>query len=539
MHGAPGSSRLWRHIVVATAVVLFLGAVGGSWHAFDPGTAWKRPVVHAERSGLRLATTDLSGRVGLVSSTAGVRWRIVDVTAWADSDGRRLAPGWDTRTVADGEYRLELRVGGRTTVQRLSVRNATPLADSPLATASAGLTTVPHDERAVLASFARRSYRPGETALLRLWARYPGAIDVDLLRIGPGGKLIVDQETLVGAPVGRRLRANGSQRTIRVRVGHWPSGLYSARLRTGTRVGFAPFVVRPRKLGEHSVAVVQPTNTWQAYNYRCANGDGIPDTWYYTSACRAVDVSRPYLDRGVPPHFRSYDLGFLRWLVKSKKHVDMLAQEDLERVSGDRLAELYRLIVFPGHHEYVTTAEYDTIERYRDLGGNLAFLSANNFYSRVDRHGDQLTRIGRWRDLGRPEAALVGVQYFDWDSAAAGAAQYVVRGARLEPWFFAGTRLRDGDRLGWWGIEVDGRTPRSPRSIHVLAQIPRAFGRERPAEMTYYETARGARVFAAGAFTLGGDQAMRWTTRVVLQNLWTRLTAPGHATGQAAARSQT
>jgi hypothetical protein len=280
---------------------------------------------------------------------------------------------------------------------------------------------------------------------------------------------------------------------------------------------------------------VQPTNTWQAYNYRCSDGDGVPDTWYYTQSCSAVDVSRPYLDRGVPPHFRTYDLGFLRWLAKAGKHVDMLAQEDLERVSGDRLAQLYRLIVFPGHHEYVTTAEYDAVQRYRDLGGNLAFLSANNFFYRVDRRGDRLVRIARWRDLGRPEAALVGVQYFDWDRATAGAQQYVVRGVRREPWFFAGTRLREGDVLGWWGIEVDGRAPASPRSIHVLAQIPRAFGRDRPAEMTYYETPNGARVFAAGAFTLGGDQAMRWTTRIVLANLWARLTAPARAAGHAGA----
>jgi hypothetical protein len=240
-------------------------------------------------------------------------------------------------------------------------------------------------------------------------------------------------------------------------------------------------------------------------------------------------VSRPYLDRGVPPHFRQYDLGFLRWLATHGKRVDMLAQEDLEAISGDRLKRLYELIVFPGHHEYVTEAEYDAVQRYRDLGGNLAFLSANNFYYRVDRRGDRLVRIGRWRDLGRPEAALVGVQYFNWNFGRYPSRQYTVVGARRASWLLAGTALRDGDRLGWFGIEADGRAPSSPRGVTVVATMRNAFGTGRAAEMAYYETARGARVFAAGAFTLSGAQARRATISRVLENVWDRLAPDGDA----------
>ena len=53
----------------------------------------------------------------------------------------------------------------------------------------------------------------------------------------------------------------------------------------------------------------------------------------------------------------------------------------------------------------MTTHIYDITQRYSDLGGNLAFLSADNFFWRVDR--DQRNRIWRvklWRNLGRPEA---------------------------------------------------------------------------------------------------------------------------------------
>jgi hypothetical protein len=44
--------------------------------------------------------------------------------------------------------------------------------------------------------------------------------------------------------------------------------------------------------------------------------------------------------------------------------------------------------------------------------------------------------------------------------------------------------------------------------------------------MAYYETAGGARVFAAGAFTLAGHAAEP-AVRRLLENVWTRLAASG------------
>ena len=39
------------------------------------------------------------------------------------------------------------------------------------------------------------------------------------------------------------------------------------------------------------------------------------------------------------------------------------------------------------------------------------FLSANNYFWRVVRKDDLIVKSSRWRDLGRPEARLIGVQY--------------------------------------------------------------------------------------------------------------------------------
>ena len=520
-----GRGRTPIAVLAIALLTLTLAGAGQRASAAGQPTASRSPVVHAERAGLRLGTEALMGRVALVASKPGLRWRIISVTTWAHARGLTLIPDWDTTRLADGQYWLELDDHGRLSTQGLFIRNYTALslAASPLANASAGLDTRSTDARSVVAVFRERSYRPGETAVIDLQGRYR-ALLVEILHVGPEQKPTVGNETIQGVPVGKPIRVLGAPRSVRVVVGNWESGLYAARLTSGGKVGFAPFVVRPRRLGEHRVAVVQPTNTWQAYNYRDANGDGVPDTWYYTSNCHTVDESRPFLDRGVPPHFRQYDLGFLHWLARSGKQVDMLSQDDLEHISGNRLAHLYRLIVFPGHHEYVTVAEYDAVQRYRDLGGNLAFLSANNFFYRVDRHGNTITRIGRWRDLGRPEAALVGVEYFYWNVGRYHSRPYTIVGAGRTPWLFAGTGLKNGDSFGYFGIEVDGRTAASPPQTQLLARMPNAFGTGRPAEMTYYETRAGAHVFAAGGFTLGGLQSRRPEIAKFLGNMWDRLT---------------
>src|SRR3954468_21377409 len=93
------------------------------------------------------------------------------------------------------------------------------------------------------------------------------------------------------------------------------SGLYFLRVNSADgRVGYAPLILRPRTLGEHRVAVVLSTNTWQAYNFLDANGDGWGDSWYVGGASPTVDVTRPYLAFGVPFRFRDWDLSFISWL---------------------------------------------------------------------------------------------------------------------------------------------------------------------------------------------------------------------------------
>ena len=163
---------------------------------------------------------------------------------------------------------------------------------------------------------------------------------------------------------------------------------------------------------------------------------------------------------------------------------------------------------------------YDVVRRYRDLGGRLMFLSANNFSWKVEREGQLLRRAGMWRNLGRPEASLVGVQWAAGNSGPA-RGQYVVQGTPAASWAFAGTGLRTGSSFGRYGLEIDARAPSSPAGTRVLARIPRAIGKRR-AEMTYYETGTGARVFAAGVVNFVASINDPAVSRLV-DNVWSRL----------------
>ncbi len=365
--------------------------------------------------------------------------------------------------------------------------------------------------RGIHVRFARESYAPGDVATLR--------VDSPVRSLAVRFVDVVDERPVSKE---RRIAILGRETTVGVGIGRWQPGVYAAELSGGGIVSRAPLVVRAASAARPRVAVVLPTRTWEAYNLTDGDGDGTGDSWYATRRRESARLGRPFMGDGMPPRFRRDDLPFLRWLRSAGRRADFLTAEDLERVqSAEALARRYDLLVFPGHHEYVTWHEFHLIRRYRDLGGNLVFLAADNLHWRVVRVGSLLRRKEQWRSIGWPESAIAGVQYRANDHGTRGA--YVVRNTRCAPWLFRGTRLRLGSRFGWSGVEIDASTTASPRSLCVVAEIPDLIGRARTAQMTYYETSAGAKVFSAGAFSLpSGFRVMR----VMLDNLWARLSRP-------------
>lgn len=361
----------------------------------------------------------------------------------------------------------------------------------------------------VQAAFDSESYRPNTAATLRFFDSARG-VSVRVYEVAAGADNVGDRplvrsDAMRGMPVGvvQHIASVHPASRIRIRIGNWPSGLYFAMVRAPAgRVGYAPFVLAPARLGEHRIAVVMPTQTWQAYNFRDDNGDGKPDTWYADpDHLTTARLYRPFENRGVPRHYKFYDEPFLRWLVHENIHVDVISDAELKATSGEALAHVYHVVIFPGHHEYVTQHEFSAITRFRDLGGDLVFLSADNFYAKIEIRDGVMHRVGWYRNLGEPESALIGVQYYAHDNGEH-RGPWTIRPSVAGRWLFAGTGLKPGDTFSSGGIEADDVTRASPPGTEVVAEILDLFGDGRNAQMTYYETPRGAKVFAAGAFAL-------------------------------------
>jgi hypothetical protein len=386
----------------------------------------------------------------------------------------------------------------------------------------------------LLAGFEARSYAPGNVAVLDVRGGETNRATLQIFRAGasgtPGAAAAPgwDKNTF-GKPVTAPThvqRPSGNRRwLVHVPLGSsWPSGDYVARLSWGGQADYAPFVLRPARLGSSPVLVVEPTNTWHAYDVV----DG--DSWYLDSSVHLIDLTHPFassrvsgarVPAGLPEQFSRFDLGFLRWYWHSGYRADFISDDDLERISSAGQLSHCRLVVFAGHEEYVTSHTFDVMTQYRNNGGNIAFLSANNFFYKVKVSGNTMTGRTPWRDLGRPEAALVGAQYAGWDEGHYPNRPYHIVDTAAAPWLFKGTGLRDGSTVGNYGIEVDEPGAASPPHTHVLAVIPNELGPGKPAEMTIYTRGRST-VFDAGAINFGASAHWPALSRF-FSNLWSHL----------------
>ena len=334
--------------------------------------------------------------------------------------------------------------------------------------------------------------------------------------------------TPVAEPRRLNVRSRGRAQRFVVAVGDsWVSGVDYAELRAPNGdVGYAPLIVRPRRLGERRVAVVMPTNTWQAYNCRDADGDGIGDTWYAGWRLRTVDIDPP-----LPRPRRPAALPRLRPAVPALALVTgtagRLASSDARPRARRRrratLARAYDLIVFPGHHEYVTDAR---IRRRRALSeprrqphvplGQQLLLAGRR------AHGDASTRTAT---VARPRQARGGSHRRPVHRQRPREARGPVHRSRTRPRGHGSSTAPASspvDRFGPFGIEIDATHQSRRRHTQVLAEIPHLFGPGLTAQMSYYETPAGAKVFAAGAFTIGGS-ALQGVVSQLLENLWARL----------------
>lgn len=253
------------------------------------------------------------------------------------------------------------------------------------------------------------------------------------------------------------------------------SGAYAIRLRAldGSLIDHVPFVVTPRAADRHTVAVLLPTFTYQAYaNLQPSTsarhpldpqdsvqqrhpefGKSLYDGHDDGSGVCTATLARPMLQirpgyrswlTGAPRHF-SADLFLLEWLEKQGVAFDVICDHDVDD-RPDSLAG-YAVVLTGSHPEYCTGRLLDALDRHVAAGGNLMYLGGNGFYwvtarfpanpniIEVRRHAGTRTWDGEpgeqhlaatgepgglWRDRGRPPNRLTGVGMTaqGWEGAA-------------------------------------------------------------------------------------------------------------------------
>ncbi len=428
---------------------------------------------------------------------------------------RRMNPGWQSvrwRPSPDLEPTtyaivLTLEVGGR------GVRYGRVTRDS-VAERGPVVRVLKVD-----AAFDRSSYAPGEIAQLTIASDAAGLtvriVDVAGSDIQPTVNRLDGPDVV--EPTVYPWEANRDHAvSVPVPIGAWKPGVYFAAVTNAAGdVGYAPLIVRA-PAPTSRVAVLISDQTWFAYDFYDGDRDGFPDSWY-AGGSDVVALARPFDHSGIPWLFGVQAWPLLRWLRLENVDVDFLAEADAVTL-GASLAEHYDLIVIPTHLEYATEAEYDALQGYRDQGGDLIFLASNDVYWKVDVEGGTMHRNARWRELGRPEAALVGAQYAG--SKTGDLAPYVVAESTVSAWAFEGTGLTPGALFSYAGTEFDVRTTASPPDTQVLATVRTAAHR---GEMTYYELG-AAKVFAPGTFLSG--RVLRPEESRLLKNVWNHSDAP-------------
>jgi hypothetical protein len=225
--------------------------------------------------------------------------------------------------------------------------------------------------------------------------------------------------------------------------------------------------------------------------------------------------------------------------------------------------------VIGGHAEYQTMTNYNALISARNSGVGLAFISGNEIYWQVryepnagvprrvvvgyktwepDPVRDPKLRTIRWRDLGRPEQKLIGVQLPDNGWMNWGGQSWVPKNSTH--WAFAGSGLDDGIpvRAEISGYEIDAydASVGLPDGTDYTLLSSSAFLNYQGMFMTQnssiYRSLAGNWVWASGSMdwswglspggsSMGGNN-VRKSLQIVTRNIFNRMIHDAPARGQ-------
>ena len=363
--------------------------------------------------------------------------------------------------------------------------------------------------------------------------------DVEVFRVGTKVESVFKQAGLKGKqhPVPEDASTHGCRWPIALKVpvaAAWPSGYYRVLLHTqeenGKRAkGEAFFCVRSTKPGTNAKILLQLcTNTYNAYN-RWGGRSLYGGT---KGIARRVSFERPFGGFEPTERFARFYSGwmkweepFVKWAEAAGYSIDFATNADLE--FRPEILKNYRLVLSVGHDEYWSAPMRDSLEAFIAKGGNAAFFSGNTCFWQVrsepDGSGliswksdfdkdpvykqeDKRLLSGMWSNVlvGRPENTLTGVsftyggyhKFFEFG----GEGCYTVH--QPEHWIYAGTGLKQGDKLGQKdqivGYECDGcqftlkdgrpvptGKDGTPNSFQILGSAPAGLSSKRDSSLLW------------------------------------------------------
>jgi hypothetical protein len=298
-----------------------------------------------------------------------------------------------------------------------------------------------------------------------------------------------------------------------------PTGYYLIKLSTSHAQTYAPLIVREAQPGA-PILIDIAVNTYQAYN--AWGGTSLYDNrrsdWAAGHAY-AVSFDRPFEQGDGAGQLFYADRDLITFVEAQGYDVGFVTDDDLDRDA--QLLAHRRLAVVQGHTEYWTGTQRHNVEAALAAGTNLAFFGANDLYWQVRWSADRRALIAykeycasdpimatapdqascRFRDLqpARPENALLGVMFGEWQATAA-----PFRISDGSSWLWSGSdATTDALIPGLFGFESDRRYANGAEPAGLTevgaAMVENHEAQVSVAQSTIYTAPSGATVFAAAS----------------------------------------
>ena len=304
----------------------------------------------------------------------------------------------------------------------------------------------------------------------------------------------------------------------------WVPGCYVAQLEllTGPHAGqgaLVPFVVPRARSDAPAVLVQTGVNTVQAYNHW--GGKSL----YQSNSTEGVQAVKVSFDRPVPAWRQAnlnarapfhYDLPLIRWL--EREGLDVGYQTDVDTHRDPWTLTGPRALVCAAHDEYWTCEMRGAFDAAQRAGTHMAFLGANQCYWQARYEDAERTLVvyrdagrdpepdpGRktvlWRDLGKPESHLIGVQYQGGQTSPSALLDYAVAAGAASGRWSAGAGFEDTASVPatvgyeWDTLDPGFEPPQMRRFLHCSDE-------RSDADCVGWRAESGSLVLAAGSLGL-------------------------------------